>query len=330
MSNVSSILHSGYHIPLTREWQSVRPLTKSALMYPIFISDKDDAKDVISSMPNQYRWGVNRLEELLDPLVKKGLRSVILFGVLEDSSKKDFRGSLADSPDGPVVRAIKLIRNRFPDLAVACDICLCEYTDHGHCGLLFKDGTINNTESVARIAEVSVNYALAGAQILAPSDCMDGRILAIKEGLIQNQLSHRVMLLSYAAKFASCFYGPFRDAADSAPAFGDRSCYQLPPASRGLARRAIQRDLREGADAIMVKPGTAFMDIIADAANLAPDVPIATYHVSGEFAMLHAAAKAGVFDLKRVVLEVMNGFMRAGCSIILTYFTPELLDWLSE
>lgn len=324
--DISSLLHAGYSNPLLREWQGVRPITKSSLMYPIFISEIDDAKEAIDSMPNQFRWGVNRLEEFLGPLVKKGLRSVILFGVIE--SKKDYCGSMADSENGPVIKAVKEIRRLFPELVVACDVCLCEYTDHGHCGLLYEDGTINNAKSVERIAEVSGNYALAGAQIISPSDCMDGRVKAIKQKLVELELSHKVCVISYSAKFASGFFGPFRAAANGAPKFGDRSCYQLPCNARGLAKRAILRDVREGADGIMVKPGTPYLDILAMASKLADDLPIATYQVSGEFAIIHAAAAAGVFELKRHVMETMDGFMRAGANIVLTYFTPELLEWL--
>ncbi|EPX75259.1 porphobilinogen synthase Hem2 [Schizosaccharomyces octosporus yFS286] len=327
---VSSLLHSGYSHPLFREWQATRSITKSALMYPIFITDDDDAKVQIPSMPNQYRWGVNRLQEFLSPLVERGLRSVILFGVITDSSKKDPRGSMADLNESPVVKAVKEIRRLFPDLVVACDVCLCEYTSHGHCGILYDDGSVNNAKSVERIAQVSGSYALAGAHIISPSDCMDGRIKAIKSKLMELDLSHRVAVISYSAKFASGFFGPFRDAAGSAPSFGDRRCYQLPMNARGLARRAILRDLREGADGIMVKPGTPYLDVLAEAARLAEDYPIATYQVSGEFAIIHAAANAGVFELKQHVMETMHGFMRAGASLVLTYFTPELLEWLDN
>lgn len=299
-------------------------------MYPLFITDDPDSLEAIPSLPEQYRIGIRRLKEVIEPLYKKGLRSVILFGVPLAEGVKDPTGSKADDPNGPTIQAVKLLRSEFPDLFVACDVCLCEYTSHGHCGILREDGTLENELSVKRIAEVAVNYARAGAQCVAPSDMMDGRIKAIKEGLIRAGLAHKVMLISYAAKFAGTFYGPFRDAANSAPAFGDRRCYQLPPNARGLARRAIKRDMEEGADAIMVKPGLPYLDIVREAADLARDYPIAVYQVSGEYAMLYHAAKAGVFDLKTAVLESMTGFLRAGAGIILTYYTPRLLDWLDE
>ncbi|KAJ7497442.1 hypothetical protein FB451DRAFT_1359714 [Mycena latifolia] len=325
--DISSILQGGYQHPLSRQWQSKRQLTKAMLMYPIFITDDPDASQLIPTLPGQCRWGVNKLEGFLGPLVKKGLQSVILFGV-PMSCIKDHRGTPADDESGPVILAIKKIRELFPELYVACDVCLCEYTDHGHCGLLHPDGTINTTPSVDRIAEVALNYARAGAHCVAPSDMMDGRIKAIKRSLIDAGFGNKCTLMAYSAKFASSLYGPFRDAAGSAPSFGNRKCYQLPPAGRGLARRAIQRDAAEGADIIMVKPAMPYLDIIADAAQLAPDHPLACYQVSGEFAMVHAGAAAGVYALRDMAFESVDGMLRAGATLILTYFTPDFLDWL--
>jgi len=324
---ISSILQGGYQHPLSRSWQDRRQLTKSMFMYPIFITDDPDASVVIPTLPGQRRWGVNQLEGFLGPLVQKGLCSVILFGV-PLKCQKDERGSPADDPDGPVIQAIRKIRSLFPDLYIACDVCLCEYTSHGHCGLLNPEGTINTEPSVARLAQVALNYAIAGAHCVAPSDMIDGRIQAIKRTLINTGFGNRCTLMSYSAKFASGLYGPFRDAAGSAPSFGDRKCYQLPPAAKGLARRAIQRDVAEGADIIMVKPALPYLDIIADAAQLAADHPIACYQVSGEFAMVHAGAKAGVYDLKVLAFETTESMVRAGATLILSYFTPEFLDWL--
>ncbi|KAJ2800812.1 Aminolevulinate dehydratase [Coemansia helicoidea] len=327
MVEIDSLLHAGYHNPAQRPWQAERTLTKAVLMYPIFITDERDSVIPIPSMPGQSRIGVNRLEAFLAPLVAKGLRAVMLFGVPNDSVK-DAYGTAADDPEGPVIQAIQAIKAAFPALLVSCDVCLCEYTSHGHCGHLFPDNTIDNAASVRRLAEVAVNYARAGADNVAPSDMMDGRMRAIKQGLIDAGLSHRVSLMAYSAKFASALYGPFRDAACSGARFGDRAAYQLPPGSRGLGRRAIERDVREGADIIMVKPATFYLDVIRDAKEIAPNHPVAAYQVSGEFAMLHHAAAAGVFDLKAAVLENMACLQRAGCSLIITYFTPELLDWL--
>jgi len=325
--DISSILQGGYQHPLSRSWQGRRQLTKSMFMYPIFITDDPDASVVIPSLPGQRRWGVNQLETFLGPLVKKGLKSVIIFGV-PLTCEKDGRGTPADDPSGPVIQAIKKIRLLFPSLYIACDVCLCEYTSHGHCGLLHADGTINTKPSVLRLAEVSVNYAKAGAHCVAPSDMMDGRIKAIKQAFIDADLASKCTLMSYSAKFASALYGPFRDAAGSAPSFGDRKCYQLPPTAKGLARRAIQRDMVEGADIIMVKPALPYLDIISDATQLASDHPIACYQVSGEFAMVHAGAAAGVYDLKTMAFETTESMVRAGATLILSYFTPDFLDWL--
>ncbi|KAG2059156.1 tetrapyrrole biosynthesis, porphobilinogen synthase [Suillus hirtellus] len=325
--DISSILQGGYQHPLSRSWQGRRQLTKSMFMYPIFITDDPDASVVIPSLPGQRRWGVNQLETFLGPLVKKGLKSVIIFGV-PLTCEKDGRGTPADDPSGPVIQAIKKIKLLFPSLYIACDVCLCEYTSHGHCGLLHADGTINTKPSVLRLAEVSVNYAKAGAHCVAPSDMMDGRIKAIKQAFIDADLASKCTLMSYSAKFASALYGPFRDAAGSAPSFGDRKCYQLPPTAKGLARRAIQRDMVEGADIIMVKPALPYLDIISDATQLASDHPIACYQVSGEFAMVHAGAAAGVYDLKTMAFETTESMVRAGATLILSYFTPDFLDWL--
>ncbi|KAK4170845.1 putative delta-aminolevulinic acid dehydratase [Triangularia setosa] len=328
--DISSQLHAGYSHPLARSWQAERQLTKSMLIYPLFVSDQDDEEVLIPSLPGQYRRGVNKLIPYLEPLVQKGLRSVILFGVPLRPGTKDALGTSADDPQGPVIRSIQLLRQRFPHLYIVADVCLCEYTSHGHCGILRDDGSLNNQLSVDRISDVAVSYARAGAHCVAPSDMNDGRIRAIKLKLIEEGIVHNVTLMSYAAKFSGCLYGPFRDAAGSTPSFGDRRCYQLPPGGRGLARRAIIRDISEGADIIMVKPASQYLDVISDAKELGKDLPIAAYQVSGEFAMIHAAAKAGVFDLKAMAFESTEGILRAGATIIISYFTPEFMDWLSN
>lgn len=328
--DISSQLHGGYHHPLARSWQAERQLTKSMLIYPLFISDIDDDETLIPSLPGQYRWGLKKLVPFLEPLVRKGLRSVILFGVPLKAGTKDALGTAADDPKGPVIQAIRLLRQRFPQLFIVVDVCLCEYTSHGHCGILRDDSTLHNQYSVDRISDVALAYAKAGAHCVAPSDMNDGRIRAIKLKLIEEGIAHKTLLMSYAAKFSGCLYGPFRDAAGSAPSFGDRRCYQLPPGGRGLARRAIVRDIGEGADIIMVKPAAQYLDIISDAKELGKDLPVAAYHVSGEYAMVYAAAKAGVFDLKTMAFEVTEGILRAGATIIISYFTPEFLDWLDN
>lgn len=299
-------------------------------IYPLFISDNPDDEVVIDSLPNIKRWGTNKLIPYVSTLIAKGLKSVILFGVPLKSGVKDESGSNADDPNGPVITSIKLLHESFPDLFIMCDVCLCEYTSHGHCGILNDDGTLNTIKSNERIAKVAQNYAKAGANCVAPSDMNDGRIKAIKLSLIEANVHHQVMLMSYAAKFAGGLYGPFRDAACSTPGQGDRKKYQLPPGSAGLARRALKRDMEEGADAVIVKPSTFYLDIIADAAKLCKDYPICAYHVSGEYAMLHAAAEKGIVDLKQMAFESHQGFLRAGANLIISYFTPEFLDWLDE
>lgn len=300
------------------------------LIYPLFISDQPDEEVVIPSLPNQARRGLNRIVPFLSPLVAKGLASVILFGVPITPGAKDALGTAADDPEGPVIQAIRLIRREFPSLYICADVCLCEYTSHGHCGILREDGSLNNVLSVDRISDVAMAYADAGAHCVAPSDMNDGRVRAIKLKLIESGIAHKVLLMSYSAKFSGCLYGPFRDAAGSCPSFGDRRCYQLPPGGRGLARRAIRRDIDEGADVIMVKPASQYLDIISDAKEIGRDMPVAAYQVSGEYAMIHAAAKAGVFDIKTMAFEATQGILRAGATIIVSYFTPEFLDWLAN
>jgi len=256
--DISSQLHGGYAHPLTRSWQAERQLTKSMLIYPLFISDNDDEETAIPSLPDQHRRGIRRVVAHIEPLVKKGLKAVILFGVPLKPGTKDALGTAADDPKGPVLETIRLLCRTFPLLYIVADVCLCEYTSHGHCGILREDGSLNNALSVDRISDVALAYAEAGAHCVAPSDMNDGRIRAIKLKLIEAGIAHRTTLMSYAAKFSGCLYGPFRDAAGSCPSFGDRKCYQLPPGGRGLARRAIRRDIDEGADIIMVRSQLLF------------------------------------------------------------------------
>lgn len=326
---ISSILQGGYHHPLTREWQAERKLIKSMFIYPLFISDEPDEEASIDSLPNQKRLGINKLIPFVQPLIKLGLRSVILFGV-PTKKEKDPEGALADDPEGPVIQSIILLKKHFPSLFIICDVCLCEYTSHGHCGVLLEDGSLNRTLSVRRIAKVAENYAKAGADCVAPSDMNDGRISEIKHALIDAQLAHKVMVMSYSAKFSGNLYGPFRDAAGSCPSFGDRKQYQLPPTGAGLANRAMIRDIQEGTDALIVKPSTFYLDVMKSASEIAKDIPVVAYHVSGEFAMLHAAAEKNICDLKVIAFESHNGFLRAGAKMIISYFTPEFLQWLDE
>ncbi|CAH0384866.1 unnamed protein product [Bemisia tabaci] len=323
-----NILQSGYFHPVLRKWHtSSTSISADNLMYPIFITDAKDAVEPIKNMPGVYRYGVNQLKSILSPLVKQGLKSVLLFGVITDL-EKDKTGSSADSTANPVVQAIPNLRKWFPDLVIACDVCLCAYTDHGHCGILYDDGSINNMDSIRRIGEIAYSYGTAGAHIVAPSCMMDGMIAAIKSSL--GYLVHSVSVLSYSAKFFSSFYGPFREAAKSAPAFGDRKCYQLPGGSSGLAQRAAERDVREGADMLMVKPGLAYLDIVKQIKSSHPEYPMFIYQVSGEYSMLYLAAENGIMDLKAGVTEVLQSMRRAGADVIITYFTPKILEWLAE
>lgn len=310
-------------------------------MWPLFLLEDDAGKEEIASMPGQARWGVGRLREALDGPYADGLSCVLLFGVLDDGAKKDNRASHADAPGGAVPRALAALRARYPRLTLMVDLCLCAYTDHGHCGVVRADAlapggrAVDNDASVARLADVAVAYARAGAHVIAPSDMMDGRVAAIKAALARAGFGASVAVMAYSAKFASTFYGPFRDAAHSGMAFGDRSLYQLPPPSRALARRALARDIDEGADFVMVKPGLPYLDVLADARALvdgdaARAVPLAVYHVSGEYAALVAGARAGAFDLKRAALETMAAFRRAGADVVITYLAPQLLAWAKE
>lgn len=311
-----------------RTWQADTTEFKAEhLMYPIFIVDGEGQKQEIPALPGQYRWSIDRLSELLSPLVAIGLTSVLLFGVPQHLPKDD-TATAATTTASPVQPAIAFIKKKYPSLLVACDVCLCAYTSHGHCGILHPDGSIDNQRSIDRLADVALSYAQAGCDLISPSDMMDGRIGAIKAVLARNNLKH-VAVMSYAVKFASCFYGPFRAAAGSAPAFGDRKRYQLPPGGRGLALRALKRDLSEGADIVMVKPGLPYLDLVREAKNSC-DVPVAVYHVSGEYAMLWWAAEKGAFDLHTAVAEVMTCFRRAGVTVIITYFTPMLLQALNR
>ncbi|CAF3248306.1 unnamed protein product [Rotaria socialis] len=328
----SHILHSGYFNETLRSWHGSNTLlSTNQLIYPVFVTDlvPDESSEEIPNFPEQRRYGVDALLDHLSPLVNKGLKTIILFGVT-NSSCKNPTGDYASSKDSPVRRCLPMLRAKLPSLTIAVDLCLCGYTSHGHCGILKPDGTIDNQASITRLAEIALDFAKDGAHIIAPSDMMDGRIDAIKKILLVNNLGSSVAVLSYSSKFASCFYGPFRDAAQSAPSAGNRRAYQLPVVSAGLAIRAAERDVNEGADMLMVKPGGPFLDIIKDVKQRFPHHPLAVYQVSGEYAMLWHAARANAFDLRTAVIESLIGMRRAGADILITYFTPQLLDWLKE
>ncbi|CEL93170.1 unnamed protein product [Vitrella brassicaformis CCMP3155] len=328
---VAHCLHQGYSSRTLRSWQGVAPISPANLVYPLFVTHEADGCEEIPSMPGQCRYGYRRVVSEVERLVHEGLRAVLLFGVVPQSVK-DSTGSWADCPESPVVLALQLLSAsaviRSISTLLVADVCLCEYTDHGHCGLLNPHGRIANTQSIQRLAEVSLAYVKAGADVIAPSDMMDGRVAAIKQ-LLKSEGYEHIPVMSYSSKFASCFYGPFRDAAGSAPGFGDRKGYQLPPGSRGLAIRASVRDADEGADFLMVKPAGVYLDVIREVRNRTT-LPIAAYQVSGEYAMLYFGAQHGAFDLKTAVLETITSIQRAGADIVISYFTPQLLKWLKE
>ncbi len=293
---------------------------------PLFVREGIDEPQPIVSMPGQFQHTRSSLRAEVKELHALGIGAVVLFGVPE---RKDHIGSEAWNPDGIVQMALADLRSDFGDeLVLIADLCMDEYTDHGHCGVLDADGSVINDASVELLAQTALSQAEAGADVIAPSDMMDGRIGVIRGALDQQGFEERT-LLAYSAKFASAFYGPFRDAADSAPQFGDRRAYQMDPPNGREAMRAIERDLAEGADMVMVKPALAYLDLVREARQRF-DAPLAAYNVSGEYAMLKAAAANGWIDEERVVLETLTGIRRAGADMILTYHAKEAARWLAR
>ena len=293
-------------------------LSRDDLVLPLFVVEGNGVCEAVASMPGVYRFSVDQLVEETKRVFDVGVPAVILFGI---PTSKDARGSGADAPDGIVQRAASAIKSQLPELCVMTDVCLCEYTDHGHCGIV-EEGRVLNDPSVERLAATALSHARAGADMVAPSDMMDGRVAAIRRILDQHDFED-VPILSYAAKYASAFYGPFRDAAESTPQFGDRRAYQMDPPNRREALREMRLDLEEGADALMVKPALAYLDILADARREF-DVPLAAYHVSGEYSMIHAAAERGWIDGERAMEEALISIKRAGADWILTYAAADL------
>jgi porphobilinogen synthase len=292
------------------------------LVYPMFVCPGKNVRIEVSSMPGVYQQSVDKLLEECREVESLGIPAVILFGLPE---KKDERGSEALSAQGVVQRAIEAIRKTQLKLLVVTDVCLCEYTSHGHCGVV-EDGVVQNDPTVAILAEEALSHARAGADIVAPSDMMDGRVGAIRRTLDAHGFAD-VAILSYAAKYCSGFYGPFREAAQSAPQFGDRRSYQMDPANAREALREVALDLEEGADMVMVKPALPYLDVIRMVRDRF-DVPVAAYNVSGEYSMVKAAARNGWLDEQRCVLEVLTAIHRAGASIVLTYHAKDVARWL--
>jgi porphobilinogen synthase len=290
-------------------------------VYPLFVGPSSQSND---ALPAMGRFSVEDLAREAEELLGLGIAGVILFGIPDD---KDDEGSGAYAPDGIVQRALRSLRERYPDLVLVTDVCLCEYTSHGHCGVI-ENGEVANDPTLELLARTAVSHAEAGADVVAPSDMMDGRVAALRAGLDEAGFVE-TPIVSYAAKYASAFYGPFREAADSAPKFGDRRGYQMDSANRREMMREIALDLEEGADAVMVKPALAYLDVIRQARERF-DAPIAAYNVSGEYAMVKAAAANGWIDEKRIVLEILTGIVRAGADFILTYHAKDAARWLRE
>ena len=291
---------------------------KEDLIYPIFTVNKDSFKKEVASMPEVFQLGLKETLEEVEEVLKLGLKAIILFGI---PKIKDSIGSEALDENGVVAKAVKEIKKRFPEVLIATDLCFCEYTDHGHCGIV-KNGTVENDLTLEILQKQAIILAEAGSDLIAPSGMMDGMVVAIREALDKNGF-YNLPIMSYSTKFASSFYGPFRDAAESKPSFGDRKSYQMNPANRLEAIAESVEDKEEGADILMVKPALAYLDIVREIKEKTK-MPLAVYNVSGEYAMLKFAAKAGAIDYKKVLMEVMVSFKRAGADIIISYHAKEV------
>jgi len=311
-------------LPSLREMVAETILAATDLIMPLFVRSGHGVRLPIASMPGNFQTSIDLLVEDCQALVQAGVRSVILFGI---PSHKDALGSQAYAEDGIVQQAVRALRRQLPELLVCTDVCLCEYTDHGHCGVI-RNGEVDNDATLERLARMAVSHAQAGAQVVAPSDMMDGRIGAVRQALAAEGCPSTV-IMAYSAKYASSFYGPFREAADSPPQFGDRRGYQMDVRNAREAIREVQLDLDEGADIVMVKPALAYLDIIASV-RAACQAPVAAYNVSGEFSMVKAAAACGWLDEKRTALEILYGIRRAGADLILTYWAKDAAAWLRE
>jgi len=292
------------------------------LIYPLFIAENIEEPREISSMPGIMQWPLKYVGQEAKRIAQLGIPAVLLFGI---PSEKDEVGSQAYDSQGIIQQAIRRFKAEAPDLLVMTDVCLCEYTNHGHCGVI-DNGNVQNDESLKLLARMALSHVVAGADIVAPSDMMDGRVGAIRHALDEHGYSS-TPIMAYSAKYASGFYGPFREAAGSAPQFGDRRSYQMDPANVREALREVDLDIAEGADIVMVKPALAYLDVIQRVRDHC-DLPIAAYNVSGEYAMIKAAAQQGWIDERRIVMEVLTGIRRAGADMIITYFAPEVAQWL--
>ncbi|HYK84190.1 MAG TPA: porphobilinogen synthase [Ktedonobacteraceae bacterium] len=314
----------------TRQNEKLRGLVRETrlsvdqLIYPLFIAEGIHEPQAISSMPGIVQWPLGQLGREVDRIANLGIPAVLLFGI---PTEKDEVGSEAYNEQGIIQQAIRCIKAEVPELLVITDVCLCEYTSHGHCGLI-HNGMVQNDESLKLLSQMALTHVEAGADIVAPSDMMDGRVGAIRHTLDEHGFTQSP-IMAYSAKFASGFYGPFREAAGSTPQFGDRRAYQMDPANAREALREVALDIAEGADIVMVKPAMAYMDVIRQVRDFC-DLPIAAYNVSGEFTMIKAAAQNGWIDERRVTMEVLTGIRRAGADMIITYFAPDVAEWLRE
>ncbi|ASE33943.1 porphobilinogen synthase [Mammaliicoccus sciuri] len=297
---------------------------KSDLIYPIFVIEEDNIKNEISSMPGIYQLSLNLLEQELNEAYDLGIRGVMFFGI---PNEKDACGTGAFIDDGIIQKATRLSKSKFPDMLVVADTCLCEYTDHGHCGVINEETKdVDNDQSLELLVKTAVSQAKAGADIIAPSNMMDGFVTEIREGLDQAGFIN-IPIMSYGIKYASSFYGPFREAAEGAPSFGDRKTYQMDPSNRLEAFRELESDIKEGCDMMIVKPALSYLDIIRDVRNRS-DLPIVAYNVSGEYSMTKAAALNGWIDEEQIVMEQMTSMKRAGADMIITYFAKDICKYL--
>lgn len=306
--------------PALRKMVRETRMDPSSLIYPMFVTDGVNSKEEILSMPGQYRYSIDRMGEKLEELSDAGVSSVMFFGI---PKHKDDMGSMAYAPDGVVQRAFAKAKKEFPNLYLIGDVCMCEYTSHGHCGILCGQD-VDNDKTLEYLAKTAVSQVRAGADMVAPSDMMDGRVAAIRKALDQEGFLH-TPIMAYSAKFASAFYGPFREAADSAPAFGDRKTYQMDFHNRREAVKEALLDMEEGADIVMVKPAMAYGDLIREIKDLV-HIPVAAYSVSGEYAMVKAAARAGWIEEEKIMCEMAAAAYRAGADIYISYFAKELAD----
>lgn len=310
--------------PTLRKMVRETRMDKSSLVYPIFIIEGENKIEEIPSMPGQYRYSVDRMGDKLEELLEAGVSSALLFGI---PGHKDETGSGAYASDGIIQKALRRAKQDFPQIYLMADLCMCEYTSHGHCGILCGE-EVDNDKTLGYLAQIAVSQAQAGANLIAPSDMMDGRVAAIRKALDQNGFQN-IPIMAYSAKYASSFYGPFRDAAGSAPAFGDRKSYQMDYHNRREAFKEVALDVEEGADIVMVKPAMAYADLIREVRELV-DVPVAAYSVSGEYSMIKAAALAGFIQEEAVAIETAACAYRAGADIYISYFAKELAGYMKE